>query len=50
MNSREPHSADPTGAPKPLLKQTETLSNRLAIAPAVDPLATAALNKRAPSR
>ena len=43
MNSREPTSAEPTGAPRPFEKQTETLSNgarsprrRARIAPSCD--------------
>ena len=58
ISSREPTSAEPTGAPRPLLKQTETLSNRSAMArasaygslPSASACATAALNRRAPSR
>ena len=58
INSREPHSADPTGAPRPLLKQTETLSKHCAMrrasarasVPRCAACATAALKSRAPSR
>ena len=58
MKSLLPHSAEPTGAPSPLLKHTETLSNRLAMRraslraslPGPAACATAALNRRAPSR
>ena len=58
MKSREPHNAEPTGAPSPLLKHTETLSKHCAMrrasdrvsAPVAAAWATAALNKRAPSR
>ena len=54
MNSREPTSAEPTGAPRPFEKQTETLSNGAAMSRAVargsPPSATAALKSRAPSR
>jgi hypothetical protein len=58
ISSREPHSADPAGVPSPLLKQTETESNRPAMrrasasdrSPPAPACATAALNRRAPSR
>ena len=54
INAREPTSAEPTGAPSPFEKQTETVSNGAAIARAVargsPPSATAALKRRAPSR
>ena len=58
MKSREPHSAEPTGAPRPLLKQTDTLSKQSAmrlasvsaLAPVCAACATAALKRRAPSR
>ena len=54
ISSFEPTKAEPTGAPRPLLKQTETESNRSAMARAFarasPPIATAALKSRAPSR
>ena len=54
MSSREPTSAEPTGAPSPFEKHTDTESNGAAIARAVvrgsPPSATAALKSRAPSR
>jgi hypothetical protein len=50
MKSRRPTTADPSGAPSPFEKQTETLSNGAAIARAVargsPPSATAALKRR----
>jgi hypothetical protein len=57
-SSFEPTSAEPTGAPRPLLKHTETLSNRSAMArasaygsvPLASACTTAALKTRAPSR
>src|SRR5207245_6584592 len=56
--SFDPHKTDPTGAPRPLLKQTETVSKHWAMRRAsargspcpADACATAALNRRAPSR
>ena len=58
MNAREPTTIDPTGAPSPLLKQTDTESKHCAIRcasartspPVCAACATAALNRRAPSR
>ena len=49
-NSRDPASAEPTGAPSPLLKQTETLSKCRAQSAAEMPVATIAFHSRAPSR
>ena len=45
--SRGPARAEPTGAPSPLLKQTETVSNGAAQVAAGMPLATSAFHKRA---
>ena len=45
-----PASAEPTGAPSPLLKQTLTVSKCCAQSRASMPVATTALNSRAPSR
>ena len=42
MNSRVPARAEPTGAPRPLLKQTETESNSAAHVFAGMPVATIA--------
>src|SRR5580658_6252532 len=50
MNSREPASAAPTGAPRPLVKSIHTESKALAYSPAAMPLATTAFMRRAPSR
>ncbi len=66
MKSFEPHSAEPTGAPRPLLKHTDTLSKHWAMrrasaatesdrsptasVPARSAWAVAALKSRAPSR
>ena len=50
MNAREPASTAPTGAPRPLVRSSQTLSNgaRERRAPAC-PLATTAFISRAPS-
>ena len=50
MKSRDPANADPTGAPSPLLKHTDTLSNGSAQTRGSIPLATTAFQRRAPSR
>src|SRR5258707_513253 len=50
MNSMVLTSAEPIGAPRPLLKQTETLSKCRAHSAAGTPLATTAFHRRAPSR
>ena len=50
MSTAPPTSTDPTGAPNPLEKQTETVSNGAARSAASRLLPTAALNIRAPSR
>ncbi len=49
-NSDDPASAEPTGAPRPLLKQTLTESNGSARSCSLSPVATEAFHKRAPSR
>ena len=50
IKSAGPHSAEPTGAPRPFEKQTLTVSKWLAQSAAEMPVATTALNSRAPSR
>jgi hypothetical protein len=58
INALDPHKTDPTGAPKPLLKQMETLSNKSAMRrnsvqaslPSAWAWATAAFITRAPSK
>ena len=50
MNSAEPTTADPTGAPRPFEKQTEAESTGAATSAGLRPLATAAFQIRAPSR
>ena len=50
MNSVDPATTDPTGAPSPLLKQTWTVSTPTVSAPGGTPSATAACQSRAPSR
>ena len=49
MNSFEPANAEPTGAPRPLEKQTETESNPFRISASDVLEATAAFQSRAPS-
>ena len=49
MNSREPASAAPTGAPSPFVKSTQAESKPAAKSRAETPLATTALKSRAPS-
>ena len=50
MNSALPHSTDPTGAHRPLLRQKVTESAGAASSAGVQPVATAALKILAPSR
>ena len=50
MNSREPASAAPTGAPSPLVKSIHAESKGAAHSRAATPLATTAFSRRAPSR
>ena len=45
-----PINIEPTGHPKPLLKHTEIVSNKLPYCFAVSCFATKAFHKRAPSR
>src|SRR5262249_56912368 len=47
--SRVPHRAEPIGAPRPLLKQTDTLSKFAAHSAAGMPVATTAFHRRAPA-
>jgi hypothetical protein len=49
MKSREPTKQEPTGAPKPLLKQTLIESKGSEYASNETPVATLALNNLAPS-
>ena len=49
-NSREPHTSEPTGAPRPLDRQKVSESTGRAKSATGRPSATAALNRRAPSR
>ena len=50
IRSSGPTRAEPTGAPRPFLKQTLTVSKWLAQSAAEMPVATTALKRRAPSR
>ncbi|MNI56810.1 hypothetical protein D3C73_1118340 [compost metagenome] len=50
ISSLLPTSTDPTGAPKPFEKQMDTESKSWHMSASGLPLATAALNTRAPSR
>jgi hypothetical protein len=50
MNAFGPSSTEPTGAPRPFDRQTETVSKPLTAARRLMPCLTAALQMRAPSR
>ena len=50
MRSAEDTNTDPTGAPSPFDRQTDTVSKPAASSARVRPLATAAFHSRAPSR
>ena len=50
MNSSEPTTAEPTGAPSPFEKQTEAESTWAATSAGERPAAIAAFQMRAPSR